>query len=99
MLDTNDDQVLHDLGCSNGHMIFDGTLVQYVGGVVARERERLARVFDKQFPEIAAAIRDDSMDAHVFKWEPMMKGLDVPPRTFTQREKDKRAKAASQDGK
>jgi hypothetical protein len=47
-----------------------GALMQYVGGCITRERERIARILEDHGAgaEIVAAIMDTSDDARVFMW-------------------------------
>jgi hypothetical protein len=75
-----DEKKMEALGIKyGGGLVHAGTVMRYVVGVVMRERERLARVFeDNDMPDVAKAVQDSSYDDIVFKWAGPKSGLDVP---------------------
>lgn len=75
-----DKRKLAELGLEGREPATTAAVARYTAGVVKRERERLARIFDRHgMDEIAAAIRSDEEDALVFKWMGPEEGLDEPP--------------------
>ncbi len=75
-----DEKKRQQLGIRNDGVAFLSSVMSYVVGVVTRERERLARVFEeKGLPEVAAGIRDSSLDDSVFRWAGPSDGPDLPP--------------------
>jgi hypothetical protein len=74
----------HQLGAAEGP-VSNSALVAYVCGVVTRERERLARAFEKNgMAKLAADIRDESLDDKVFKWAGPSGSLDAAPKSAMQ---------------
>lgn len=91
-----DDAKAAELGGGDG-LATTPNVMRYVAGVVLRERERMARVFDKHgMGEVAADLRSEALDDHVFKWVGPTVGLDVPPKSYEQRKAEK--DAASDEG-
>ena len=78
------------LGLDGGHMALSSAVMRYAAGVVTRERERLARIFESHgMKEVAQAVRDTSLDDNVFKWNGPEQDLDVSPKSVEQREREK----------
>jgi hypothetical protein len=52
-------------------LTFVGDIIRYVAGCIMRERERLARIIERESDpaKIAAAIRDSSEDVSIFAWK------------------------------
>jgi hypothetical protein len=69
------------LGLKPGALALADASMRYAVGVVQRERERLARIFQNNgMSEIATSILDTSQDDNVFKWAGPETSLDVPPK-------------------
>ena len=66
-----DDDTYVRLGMNKrGGLTNAGSVMNYTAGVVMRERERLARIFESNgMPIVATQIRDDSQDLQVFEWK------------------------------
>jgi hypothetical protein len=85
------------LGLKSGSIASANDVMRYAAGAVLRERERLARVFENAaMGEIAVAIRDESQDNLVFKWNGPEVPLDTPPKSLEEREREQAAEEAEQ---
>lgn len=63
----------------NGGTVFTSVMVRYVAGVMCRERERLARIFEADGrPDLAQKIRSGDQDDQVFRWASPDAKLDAP---------------------
>ena len=75
----------NQLGLKGGSVLNASSVMRYTAGVVSRERERLARVFESHgMQEVSQAVRDTSLDDNVFKWNGPEQDLDVPPKSVEQ---------------
>lgn len=85
-----DGEKMKELGHNSGIPV-GGAVMRYPAGCIKRERERLARIFVKERPpeKIAEAILDSSLDEKVFKWNGPEVGLDVSPKSYAARQKEK----------
>jgi hypothetical protein len=98
---TLDDERMAALGTAGGARASINAAMRYPVGCMKRARERLARIFaEPRSPEkIALAIRDDSYDDLVFKFNGPETPLDAPPVSLAERrakaERESQAKTAA----
>lgn len=80
-----DDDRSRALGLDPGHIGTANGSMRYTAGCIVRERERLARIFERTHPDFARAIRYPSQDDLVFKWNGPETDLDTPPQSVDER--------------
>jgi hypothetical protein len=75
-----DDNRILSLGLNPHGLVAASGTIRYAVGIIQRERERLAKIFQQHgMPEVANAILDTSDDDLVFKWRGPEVPLAVPP--------------------
>lgn len=76
------------LGIDGREPATTAAVMRYTAGVVKRERERMARIFEEAgMDQVAARLRDESQDDLVFKWDGPEHDLDEPPVSMQERER------------
>ena len=87
-MDLNEEKI-KALGARPGSLVTALSVVRYTVGVVQRERERLAAIFQANgLEEIAAGILNTEKDDLVFKWVGPGASLDKPPTPYVEPPKE-----------
>jgi hypothetical protein len=65
------DALIDRLAGTGGHLITGDSVMRYVAGVILRERQRLAEIFERAgMQEIAKQITDSALDPNVLRFRP-----------------------------
>jgi len=70
-MDWGDENLEEILNFDSKSLLMPKAIVQYIAGVVTRERERLAVAIENNpnAADLASAIRDESQDHLIFRWQ------------------------------